>query len=80
MLRLRGALSHVDDLETDPELFARLDERFHFTLDVAASAENAKCKHFYSKEVDGLVQTWSCERVWCNPPYSALEAWVSKAQ
>lgn len=29
--------------------------------------------------VDGLAQSWAGERVWCNPPYSSIEAWVEKA-
>jgi hypothetical protein len=28
---------------------------------------------------DGLAQSWAGERVWCNPPYSDLQRWVSKA-
>ena len=68
-----------DDRGTDPALFAQLNERFHFTLDVAASAENAKCHRYFDKEMNGLTKTWAFERVWCNPPYSELGRWVKKA-
>ena len=33
--------------ETPPELFARLNEVFRFTLDAAATPQNAKCARFF---------------------------------
>lgn len=74
-----GAKDNVDDRGTDPELFAELDARFGFTIDVAAAAHNAKCDRYYDLEADGLAQSWAGERVWCNPPYSSIEPWVRKA-
>lgn len=74
----RGATDR-DNLGTDPKLFAQLDERFRFTLDVAATPENAKCERYYTLEDDGLSSPWSGERVWCNPPYSQIGEWVEKA-
>jgi phage N-6-adenine-methyltransferase len=73
----RGATER-DNLGTDPALFAKLNERFHFTLDVAATPENAKCEDFYTAEDDGLSLIWH-GRVWCNPPYSQIREWVWKA-
>lgn len=61
--------SKKDDWETPQDLFDRLNERFHFTLDAAASAENAKCERFYTKEDDALTKDWD-GIVWCNPPYT----------
>jgi site-specific DNA-methyltransferase (adenine-specific) len=58
---------------TPPELFADLDREFGFTLDVCATADNAKCSHFYSRAEDGLRQPWT-GRVWCNPPYGRSSA------
>lgn len=75
----RGATDR-DDLGTDPALFAELDARFGFTLDVAASDANAKCARYFTKEQDGLGQSWAGERVWCNPPYSDIRPWVRKAR
>lgn len=75
----RGSKVTVDDRETPPELFEPLNERFGFTLDVAASASNAKCARYFSLEDDGLRQSWAGERVWCNPPYSDIAVWLEKA-
>lgn len=74
----RGATER-DNLGTDPALFERLNERFGFTLDAAASKANAKCDRFFTLEDDGLAQSWAEERVWCNPPYSEIVRWVRKA-
>lgn len=71
----------VDDWATDPEWFARVavPSWGPFTVDVAASAENAKCDRFYDQRQDGLKQPWDRERVWCNPPYSDIGPWLRKA-
>jgi phage N-6-adenine-methyltransferase len=69
----------VDDRETAPELFAALDRRFRFTVDAAASPRNAKLPRYWTREHNGLEQDWRGERVWCNPPYSDMGAWVRKA-
>lgn len=74
-----GPRTDVDDRGTPPEVFDPLNQRFRFTLDVAASSHNAKCKRYYDLAANGLVQSWAGERVWCNPPYSDIGAWVEKA-
>lgn len=64
---------------TPQELFNQLNEEFHFTIDVCATAQNAKCERFFSPEQDGLKQIWTgvC---WCNPPYGkGIADWVKKA-
>lgn len=80
------------DWETPPAFFKQLDEEFHFTLDAAASHENALC-HWYctptgycNKDgaiipgVDGLTTPWVGHRVFCNPPYdSTVAQWCAKA-
>lgn len=66
--------------ETPQELFDGLNVLFHFTLDAAATPENAKCRKFFTAEDDGLSKSWSGEKVWCNPPYGRqIGAWVKKA-
>lgn len=69
----------VDDRGTPQSLFDELNREFHFTIDVAASALNTKCERFYDLSSNGLIQDWSGETVWCNPPYSDLPSWVAKA-
>jgi phage N-6-adenine-methyltransferase len=72
---------HRSDVwETPPELFAELHKEFHFTVDVAALPDNAKCAQFFSPGQDGLKQTW-IGVCWMNPPYGPhLRAWVRKAR
>lgn len=41
---------------TPQDFFDKLNAEFHFTLDVCATAENAKCEKFYSLADDGLAQ------------------------
>jgi phage N-6-adenine-methyltransferase len=80
LLREGRSLDEVDDRATPPELFAQLDERFGgFTLDVAASADNARCERYFDREADGLSRPWTWEQVWCNPPFSTIEPWLEKA-
>ena len=74
-----GAKDKVDDRATHPDDFAKFDERFNFTIDVAAAAHNTKCERFYDIEQDGLAQSWAGERVWCNPPWSNIRPWVERA-
>ena len=75
----RGPNPLVDNRGTTWEVFNPLHERFGFTVDVAASEENAKLPRFYSLEDDGLAQSWAGERVWLNPPYSHIAPWCEKA-
>src|SRR5688572_30561268 len=76
---VRDALDPIDDRATPPEWFAELQERFKFTLDAAAAAHNTKLPRYFNYEANGLAQSWAGERVWCNPPFSNLAAWVKKA-
>lgn len=67
--------------ETPAHIFTALDREFDFTLDAAASQENAKCARYFSKIENGLAQDWGEHRVWLNPPYGDknLRQWVKKA-
>jgi len=71
--------SATDEWATPQDLFSQLNAEFQFTLDVCATANNAKCQRFFSRETDGLSQQWtgSC---WMNPPYGdAIGDWIEKA-
>lgn len=71
--------SQSDMWETPQDLFDKLNDEFHFNLDVCAIASNAKCAAFYSPEQNGLIQPWH-GRCWCNPPYGRqVGKWVKKA-
>ena len=78
--RKRGADPATDDRATDQRFVDELAVRLGgpFTLDVAASSENAKAPDHFTIDDDGLTQSWA-GRVWCNPPYSDCGAWVRKA-
>jgi len=66
--------------ETPQALFDELDREFHFTLDVAADRDNAKCEKYFTAQDDGLRQSWGGERVWLNPPYGrGIKKWMRKA-
>ena len=67
------------DYGTPRDLFERYSRIYRFTLDVCATAENAKCKRYFTPEQDGLAQPWS-GRCWMNPPYGReIGKWVNKA-
>ncbi|OHB70490.1 MAG: adenine methyltransferase [Planctomycetes bacterium RBG_13_63_9] len=64
---------------TPQDLFDRLNREFGFELDVCATPENAKCARYFTRERNGLRQTWGgvC---WCNPPYGrTVGDWMHKA-
>lgn len=72
--------SNCHDWETSQELFDLLDSIFHFTLDPCATAENAKCKKYYTIQDDGLSKSWAGERVFVNPPFGhQISKWVKKS-
>ena len=60
--------SKTDLWATPQDLFDKYNAIYHFETDVCALPENAKCKNYFTPEMDGLKQEWSgvC---WCNPPY-----------
>ena len=72
--------SKTDDWATPQSFFNRLDNEFNFTLDPCANELNAKCSKFFTKDDDGLTQSWAGERVFMNPPYGrVIGDWVRKA-
>lgn len=65
--------------ETPQDFFDELNEEFHFTLDPCSTNENAKCEKHYTREQDGLLQDWTGEIVYCNPPYGKdMPKWIKK--
>lgn len=73
------ASSATDLWATPQDFYDELDREFGFQVDVCATAENAKCPIFYTKDCNGLDQVWagSC---WMNPPYGrGISEWMKKA-
>lgn len=71
--------SNTVEWPTPPELYLPLHAEFGFDVDVAATAENAKCANYWTKEQDGLLQPWGkCN--WMNPPYGKdVPKWLKRA-
>ncbi len=69
----------TDEWGTPQQVFNKLNNEFGFQLDTCATAENAKCEIFYTKENSGLDNDWKAVN-WCNPPYSDIKRWVLKAR
>ena len=71
--------SNTPEWATPQSFFDALNREFSFTLDPCSTHENAKCEKHYTKEDDGLSQSWGGEVVFCNPPYGReLPKWVKK--
>lgn len=67
-----------DDCYTPRWVFDAMGLRFD--LDVAAPPGgpwHVPCERYYTAEDDGLTQPWE-GLVWCNPPYSAMGAWITR--
>jgi site-specific DNA-methyltransferase (adenine-specific) len=76
----RVLFSSKNEVWSTPQTFFNmLNKEFHFTLDPCALSENAKCSNFFTPQDDGLIQDWSGNTVFCNPPYgSKIALWVEK--
>lgn len=68
--------------ETPPEVFIPLNEKYNFTMDLAANKFNKKCKEFVPEEKDSLKMDWHKHKgwLWLNPPYGRgiIHRWVEK--
>jgi site-specific DNA-methyltransferase (adenine-specific) len=72
--------SKTNEWSTPNDLFQKLDLEFHFTLDPCCTHENAKCKKHFTSEENGLMQNWSNDIVFMNPPYGRqIGNWIKKA-
>ena len=73
--------SRTEEWETPQKFYDELNKEFNFTVDVAATKDNAKAPLYFTKEIDGLKQSWNVGgTVFCNPPYGRkIAAWVKKA-
>lgn len=69
-----------DKWETPIYIFDELNDIYNFTLDPCCEIHTAKCNKFYTEEDNGLIQEWSNEIVFVNPPYSRgnIDKWMEK--
>ena len=55
----KALLSSKDMCWCTPKgFFQKLDNEFHFVLDAAATDRSAKCRLYFTPEIDALVQSW----------------------
>jgi phage N-6-adenine-methyltransferase len=60
--------SASDEWTTPVDVFRTLDAEFNFNLDPCPTGGT-----------DGLTRQWSGHRVFCNPPYSNIRAFIERA-
>jgi len=76
-------MSKSDNWATPPDLAAVLFDRFKFTTEVCAAADNRAMPAVpymgLDNGKDALTVDWGA-RNFCNPPYSQLPAFVARAQ
>lgn len=64
------------DRRTPQRFFADLHARYKFTMDGAATAENALLPRYSTEE---SARSWKGERVFCNPPWSDIPPFIELA-
>lgn len=71
--------SVTDEWYTPIDFYNELNKEFNFNLDPCATDINHKCAKYFTKEDNGLLQSWGGYNVFCNPPYGrVINAWVEK--
>ena len=74
--------SNKECWETPQDFYDRLNTKYHFEWDLAASDNNAKCDHYFTRDDNSLEQDWGelSGNMFLNPPYGRqLKLWVKKA-
>ena len=72
--------SKTDNHPTPQAFYETLHTMYGFTCDAAASAENAKCKVYFTASDNGLTKDWGTHTVWLNPPYGrVIKSWAQKS-
>lgn len=61
---------------TPKKFFKELHAKYSFTMDGAATSENALLRKFSS---ENFPRSWVGERVFCNPPWSNIRPFVELA-
>lgn len=72
--------SKTDDWYTPIDFYNQLNEEFNFNLDPCANYDNHKCSTYFTREEDGLKQSWEGYTVFVNPPYGReIKDWIKKS-
>ena len=72
--------SNTNEWATPRKFFDNLNAEFNFTLDPCSTHENALCEKHYTIAENGLLQEWTDEIVFMNPPYGRqIHLWIKKA-
>ena len=66
----------AQDWRTPQELFNKLNQQYNFTLDGAASNDNALLPKASTQD---CPVPWTGERVFCNPPWSDIASFIPLA-
>jgi phage N-6-adenine-methyltransferase len=89
--RLPGSTTDVaikDSWQTPPQIFAALNDVFHFSLDAAASDLHHLCELYFTMDNDALSTDWGAyleennaptRTVWVNPPFSNMGSFIDTA-
>ena len=73
-------MSKSNEWTTPPDLFNKLNLKYNFTLDPCCTKDSALCDKYYTIEDNGLIQDWSEDIVFMNPPYGReIGKWIEKA-
>lgn len=65
---------------TPQDFYEELNKEFKFTLDPCCTKTTAKCRKFFTEAENGLIQDWSNDIVFMNPPYGReIKHWIEKA-
>ena len=76
--RIRHGAGERANWSTPVWLFKHYNDRYRFTIDLAAEKWNAKCARYFTIEDDALSQAWE-GRGFLNPPYNEIAPWVERA-
>lgn len=55
--------SQSDEWSTPQEVFEKLNQEFHFTLDPCSTDMNAKCSEHFTEKENGLLMDWGAHGV-----------------
>ena len=71
--------SNNQEYATPWPLFNKINNIYHFDLDVCADEFNHKCEKYFTITDNALTKDWAGYKCWMNPPYKDMKVWVKKA-